>query len=77
MTFEKIRDLIVDQLGVEADMVKMDTNMMKDLEADSLDAVEIILGIEEEYDLEIPDDEAEKFATVKDLVEYVDENVEA
>ena len=72
MTFDTIRDIVVEQLGVDADMVQMDTNLMKDLEADSLDAVEIILGVEEAFDLDIPDEEAEKFETVKDLVEYVD-----
>ena len=59
MTFEKIRELIVDQLGIDEDMVEMDTNLMKDLEGDSLDMVEIILGIEETFGLEIPDEEAE------------------
>ena len=72
MTFDTIRDIVVEQLGVDADMVQMDTNLMKDLEADSLDAVEIILGVEEAYGLDIPDEDAEKFETVKDLVEYVD-----
>ena len=72
MTFDTVRDLVVEQLGVDADMVQMDTNLMKDLEADSLDAVEIILGVEEAFGLDIPDEEAEKFETVKDLVEYVD-----
>ena len=61
MTFDTIRDIVVEQLGVDADMVKMDTNLMKDLEADSLDAVEIILGVEEAFGLDIPDEEAEKF----------------
>ncbi len=74
MTFETIRDIIVEQLGVEESMVTEDTNLMKDLEADSLDAVEIIMAIEEQFDIEIPDDEAEKFQTVGDLVEYVDAN---
>ena len=72
MTFDTIRDIVVEHLGVDADMVQMDTNLMKDLEADSLDAVEIILGVEEAFGLDIPDEEAEKFETVKDLVEYVD-----
>lgn len=72
MTFDTIRDIVVEQLGVDADMVQMDTNLMKDLEADSLDAVEIILGVEEAFGLDIPDEDAEKFETVKDLVEYVD-----
>ena len=72
MTFDTIRDLVVEQLGVDADMGQMDTSLMKDLEADSLDAVEIILGVEEAFGLDIPDEEAEKFETVNDLVEYVD-----
>jgi acyl carrier protein len=76
MTFETIRDLIVDQLGIDPDVIELDTNMMKDLEADSLDAVEIILGIEESFGIEIPDEEAEKFETVRDLVTYVDEHAE-
>ncbi|MGI6737006.1 MAG: acyl carrier protein [Anaerovoracaceae bacterium] len=73
MTFDKIKDIIVEQLGVEPDDVKMDTHLMKDLEADSLDAVEIIMAIEEEYGIEIPDEEAEKFQKVSDIVNYVDE----
>ena len=54
MTFDKVREIIVEQLSVDESMVTMDTNLMKDLEADSLDAVEIIMAIEEEFDLEIP-----------------------
>ncbi|MEG0391596.1 MAG: acyl carrier protein [Anaerovoracaceae bacterium] len=73
MTFEKIRDIIVDQLGVEAEAVNNDTHLMKDLEADSLDAVEIIMAIEEEFDIEVPDEEAEKFQRVGDIVKYVEE----
>ena len=76
MTFEKVREIIVEQLSVDESMVTMDTNLIKDLEADSLDAVEIIMAIEEEFDLEIPDEEAEKFKMVGDLVKYVDNNIE-
>ena len=76
MTFEKVIEIIVEQLSVDESMVTMDTNLMKDLEADSLDAVEIIMAIEEEFDLEIPDEEAEKFKMVGDLVKYVDNNIE-
>ncbi|MBQ1470889.1 acyl carrier protein [Eubacterium sp. AB3007] len=76
MSFEKIRDIIVEQLNVEPSMVTMDTNLMKDLEADSLDAVEIIMAIEEEFDIEIPDEEAENFQVVSDLVGFVDDNIE-
>ena len=71
MVFDKIRDIIVEQLSVDKSLVTADTNLMKDLEADSLDAVEIIMGIEEEFGIEIPDDEAEKFQTVGDLVRRV------
>ena len=74
MTFETIRDIIVEQLSVDPSLVTEDTHLMKDLEADSLDAVEIIMAIESQFDIEIPDEEAEKFQTVEDLVEYVDEN---
>ena len=76
MSFEKIRDIIVEQLNVEPSMVTMDTNLMKDLEADSLDAVEIIMAIEEEFDIEIPDEEAENFQVVSDLVGFLDDNIE-
>ena len=75
MAFDKIRSIIMEQLSVGESMVTMDTNMMKDLEADSLDAVEIIMAIEEEFDIEIPDEEAEKFQLVSDLVKYVEENL--
>ena len=74
MTFDKIQELIVEQLDVDPSQVTMDTDFMKDLEADSLDAVEIILGVEEEYGIEIPDDIAENFSKVGDIVKYVDEN---
>ncbi|MBP3816020.1 MAG: acyl carrier protein [Firmicutes bacterium] len=76
MVFEKIKEIIMEQLSVDEAMVTMETNLMKDLEADSLDAVEIIMAIEEEYDIEIPDEEAEKFQLVGDLVKYVEEQTE-
>ena len=76
MVFEKIKDIIVEQLNVDGSLVTLETNLMKDLEADSLDAVEIIMAIEEEYDIEIPDEEAEKFQLVGDLVKYVEEQTE-
>lgn len=72
MTFDKIKGIIAEQLGVEEDAISMETNLMKDLEADSLDAVEIIMAIEDEFDIEIPDEDAEKFQTVADLVGYVE-----
>ena len=74
MIFDKIKDIIVEQHQVDESEVTMDTNLMKDLSADSLDAVEIIMAIEDEYGIEIPDEDAEKFQTVGDLVRYVEEN---
>jgi acyl carrier protein len=74
MVFEKVKDLIVEQLDVDPDSVTMDTDFMKDLEADSLDAVEIILGVEDEYGIEIPDEVAENFTNVGDIVKYIESN---
>ena len=76
MVFDKIKEIIMEQLSVDESMVTMETNLMKDLEADSLDAVEIIMAIEEEYGSEIPDEEAERFQCVSDIVEYVEEQVQ-
>lgn len=76
MIFEKIKDIIAEQIGLEdTSVISMETSLSKDLDADSLDAVEIIMGIEDEYDIEIPDEIAEKFASVGDIVKYVEENV--
>ncbi|MBQ0079118.1 MAG: acyl carrier protein [Eubacterium sp.] len=72
MTLEKIKGIIAEQLGVDEEEVKLETNLAKDLEADSLDAVEIIMAIEDEFDIEVPDEDAEKFATVNDIVSYVE-----
>lgn len=74
MVFEKIKALIAEQLDVDASTITMDTDFMKDLEADSLDAVEIILGVEDEYGIEIPDEVAENFTKVGDIVKYVEDN---
>jgi acyl carrier protein len=74
MVFEKVREIIVEQLQVDAAVVMPETSLMKDLEADSLDAVEIIIGIENEFGIEIPDEEAEKFQNIADIVKYVEEH---
>ena len=68
MTFDKIKDIIIEQLQVEESDVNMDTNLMKDLSADSLDAVEIIMAIEDTFGIEIPDEDAEKFQKRNSLV---------
>ena len=72
MTLDKIQGIIAEQLGVDEEEVKMETHLMKDLEADSLDAVEIIMAIEDEFDIEVPDEDAEKFQLVSDIVSYVE-----
>ncbi len=73
MVFDKVREIIVEQLGVEESAVTSETSLMKDLEADSLDAVEIIMAIEDEFEIEIPDEDAEKFHSIGDIVKYVEE----
>ena len=75
MVFEKVQDIIAEQLGVDIDDITMETNLTKDLEADSLDAVEIIMAIEDEFGVEIPDDQAEQFKLVGNLVKYVEDNM--
>ncbi|MCY0877979.1 MAG: acyl carrier protein [Firmicutes bacterium] len=72
--FDKVKEIIVDQLGVEEDEVTPESSFIDDLGADSLDIVELIMALEEEFGLEIPDDEAEKISTVNDAVEYIREN---
>lgn len=74
MEFEKVRDIIVEQLGVDAGAVKPDTAFIDDLGADSLDVVELIMALEEAFDMEIPDTEAETIVTVKDAVDYIKHN---
>ena len=75
MLLDKVKQLVVDQIGVSADELDMDTNLMNDLEADSLDAVEIIMAMESEFDIEIPDEYAEKFLTIRDMVEYLERTI--
>ena len=72
---EKVKGIIVEQLGVAENAVTMEASFIDDLGADSLDIVELIMAIEEEFDIEIPDSDAEKVVTVEDVVEYIKENV--
>lgn len=74
MVFEKIKEIVAEQLSVDTSDITLETSLTKDLEADSLDAVEVIMEIEEEYGIEIPDEEAEKFVTIGDIVAYVEDN---
>ncbi|WP_291632350.1 acyl carrier protein [Clostridium sp.] len=71
MMFEKIRATIASQLSIEEEEIKMESSFMNNLGADSLDIVELIMALEEEYDIEIPDEDVEKIMTVGDVVEYI------
>ncbi|EGK59730.1 MAG: acyl carrier protein [Selenomonas massiliensis] len=73
-TFDKVRDIVVEQLGSEADEVTLESTFIDDLGADSLDIVELIMAFEEEFNVEIPDEAAEKIKTVQDVVNYIDQH---
>jgi len=74
--FEKVKAIIVEQLGVAESAVTLEASFIDDLGADSLDIVELIMALEEEFDTEIPDGDAEKIVTVGDVVDYIKEHVE-
>lgn len=69
---EKVRSIIVEQLGVESDKVTADAKFIEDLGADSLDTVELVMAFEENFDIEVPDEEAEKLQSVADVVAYIE-----
>ncbi|HMM39968.1 MULTISPECIES: acyl carrier protein [Desulfovibrio] len=71
---EKVKGIIVDQLGVSADEVKPEASFVEDLGADSLDLTELIMAIEEEFDIEIDDEDAQKIVKVKDAIDYIEKN---
>ncbi|PYO38171.1 MAG: acyl carrier protein [Candidatus Rokuibacteriota bacterium] len=71
---ERVKEIICEQLGVEEDEVTPNAKFIEDLGADSLDTVELVMAFEEEFDLEIPDEEAEKIVTVGDAITYIKEN---
>ena len=73
--FDKVKEIIVEQLGVAETAITPDASFIDDLGADSLDIVELVMAIEEEFDIEIPDSDAEKVVTVGDVVDYIKENV--
>lgn len=75
MVFEKVVEIIAEQLGLDStEDITPETSLMRDLEADSLDAVEIIMALEDEFGVEIPDEEAEKFRNIGDIANYIEEN---
>ena len=71
---ERVKRIIVDQLGAEADKVKPEASFIEDLGADSLDTVELVMALEEEFEIDIPDEEAEKITTVQSAIDYVSNN---
>lgn len=75
MEFEQVKKVLAEQLGVDESVITREASFVDDLGADSLDIVELIMGLETEFDIEIPDEDAEKIATVGDAVEYIKEHI--
>jgi acyl carrier protein len=73
-TPDRVKKIVVEQLGVDAEKVTEEASFIDDLGADSLDIVELVMAFEEEFGVEIPDDAAEKITTVKDAIDYIDQN---
>ena len=76
MVFDKVKEILCDQLDVDEDKVTMDSEIQEDLGADSLDIVDLIMSFEEEFGVEIPDEAAESIKTVGDIVNYIEEQAE-
>ena len=76
-TESKVKEIIINELGVEPEKVSLEASFVEDLGADSLDTVELVMAFEEEFGIEIPDEDAEKIATVKDAVAYIDQHTES
>ncbi|MBO5321870.1 MAG: acyl carrier protein [Clostridia bacterium] len=75
MVFEKVKQMLAEQLDADVDSLTMETNIAKDLDADSLDVVELLMTIEDEFNIEIPDEEIENIRTIGELTEYIQENM--
>lgn len=71
MVFDKVKEIVADKLSLDEDEITIESSFIDDLGADSLDLVELIMALEDEFDIEIPDEEVEKIATVSDVVEYI------
>lgn len=71
-TFDEVKAVVVEQLSIEAESVKMESKIIEDLGADSLDVVELIMALEEKFEIEIPDSDAEKLIKIEDVVNYID-----
>lgn len=75
MVFEKVKQMLAEQLDADIDSLTMETNIAKDLDADSLDVVELLMTIEDEFNIEIPDEEIENIRTIGELTDYIQENM--
>lgn len=73
--FERVQSIIAEELGINPNLIKEDTNLKKDLDADSLDAVEIIMALEDEFEIELPDEEIEGIETVTDLMNLIEKHI--
>lgn len=73
-TFRRIRELLAEQLDIDEDKITMDSDILEDFEADSLDVVDMVMTLEDEFGVEVPDEQIENFHTVGDVVRYVEEN---
>ena len=73
-TFERIRELLAEQLDIDEEKITMDSNILEDFEADSLDVVDMVMSLEDEFGVEIPDEEIENLHTVGDVIRYVEDN---
>lgn len=72
----RVKKIVVEQLGVKEEDLKADASFVEDLGADSLDTVELVMALEEEFETEIPDEKAEKITTIKDAIEYIESNLD-
>ncbi len=75
MEFERIRSILVEQLGIDEEEIALESNLFDDLSADSLDLAEMMMALEEEFDIEISDEDAEKIKTVGDVVKYIKDKI--
>ncbi|MBP5604342.1 MAG: acyl carrier protein [Ruminiclostridium sp.] len=76
MIFDKVKSIIIDQLDVDEDKVTLNASIQDDLGADSLDIVDLVMSIEDEFEIEVPDDQVENIKTVGDIVKYIEEKTE-
>lgn len=74
-TFDKVKEILVEQLDIDESKVNMDSEIVSDLGADSLDVVDLVMTLEDEFDTEIPDEDVEELKTVADIVKYIEENL--